>query len=67
VDALHRWRQLRAVRGGAVSGVVVEDDAVVVVGDLDLFCRAAGNAALSSSAGADVLSGAGVGRWAAAA
>jgi len=59
--------ELRAVGGGAVFDAVVQDDAVVVVADLGLFCRAAGNAALGFLAGADVLFGAGAGSWEAAA
>ena len=35
-DTLDRWRQLGAVGGGAKLDAVVEDDAVVVVGDLAL-------------------------------
>jgi hypothetical protein len=59
--------QLRAVGGGAGFHAVVHDDAVVVIDDLRLFCRAAGNAALGFLAGADVLFGAGAGSWEAAA
>jgi hypothetical protein len=46
VDAVHRGRKLRAVVGGAKLDAVVEDDALVVVCDLGLLCRAACNAAL---------------------
>jgi hypothetical protein len=45
-DTFHRWCQLRPVGGSAELDVVVQDDAIVVVGDLGLFCRAPCNAAL---------------------
>jgi hypothetical protein len=45
-DPADGGRQLRPVGGGAAFGAVVQDDAVVVVGDLGLFCRVPGNAAL---------------------
>src|SRR5437764_7303563 len=66
-DPFEGGHQLRAVRGGAAFHRVVQDDAVVVVADLGLFCRAAGNAALSFPAGTNALFGAGAGSWGAAA
>jgi hypothetical protein len=66
-DPLDRGCQLWPVGRGAVLDVVVQDDAVVVVGDLGLFCRAASNAALGSSAGVNALFGAGAGPWVAVA
>jgi hypothetical protein len=64
---LHGRGELRAVSGVALLDGVIGDDAVVVVDELGLFCRAAGNAALSFPAGTNALLGAGAGWWEAAA
>jgi hypothetical protein len=45
-DPADGGRKLRPVGRGAVFDGAVEDDAVVVVGDLGFLCRAACNAAL---------------------
>jgi hypothetical protein len=66
-DPADRRRELGSVRRVAGLDAVIGDDAVVVVGDLGLFCRVAGNAALSFPAGTNALLGAGAGSWEAAA
>jgi hypothetical protein len=66
-DPLDSRQELRAVRDSAAFRGIVQDDAVVVVADLGLFCRVAGNAALSFPAGTNALFGAGAGSWQAAA
>jgi hypothetical protein len=43
VDALHRGRELRGVGQRAVFDAVVEDDAIVVVGDLGLYPNSTGS------------------------